>query len=330
MKSQWLQDSIMMTRGVGARREPRVHHLTEALQSSYHYTIGPYSAPVLHVQPGDRVVVETRDAFEGKIKEESDKPSELLTMPYLNPQNGPIIVEGAEKGDVIAVHIEKMSPRGADPHGFCCLIPNFGALTGTDYTALLNEPLPEIVRKIKIDEENVYWSRRHTLPYRPHIGTLSVSPEIDSINALTPDNHGGNMDVPDMGPGSITYLPVRSPGGRLFIGDAHACQGDGEVCGTAVEYASTTTIRVDLIKQWKIDWPRLENADAVMSIGSARPLEDATRIAYRELVRWMAADYGFDQWDAYMLLSQCGKVRLGNFVDPKYTVGAMISKHYLK
>jgi acetamidase/formamidase len=330
MKSQWLQDSIMMTRGVGARREPRVHHLTEALQSSYHYTIGPYSAPVLHVQPGDRVVVETRDAFEGKIKEESDKPSELLTMPYLNPQNGPIIVEGAEKGDVIAVHIEKMSPRGADPHGFCCLIPNFGALTGTDYTALLNEPLPEIVRKIKIDEENVYWSRRHTLPYRPHIGTLSVSPEIDSINALTPDNHGGNMDVPDMGPGSITYLPVRSPGGRLFIGDAHACQGDGEVCGTAVEYASTTTIRVDLIKQWQIDWPRLENADAVMSIGSARPLEDATRIAYRELVRWMAADYGFDQWDAYMLLSQCGKVRLGNFVDPKYTVGAMISKHYLK
>ncbi len=330
MKSQWLQDSIMMTRGVGARREPRVHHLTEALQSSYHYTIGPYSAPVLHVQPGDRVVVETRDAFEGKIKEESDKPSELLTMPYLNPQNGPLIVEGAEKGDVIAVHIEKMSPRGADPHGFCCLIPNFGALTGTDYTALLNEPLPEIVRKIKIDEENVYWSRRHTLPYRPHIGTLSVSPEIDSINALTPDNHGGNMDVPDMGPGSITYLPVRSPGGRLFIGDAHACQGDGEVCGTAVEYASTTTIRVDLIKQWQIDWPRLENADAVMSIGSARPLEDATRIAYRELVRWMAADYGFDQWDAYMLLSQCGKVRLGNFVDPKYTVGAMISKHYLK
>lgn len=330
MKSQWLQDSIMMTRGVGAQREPRVHYLTEALQSSYHYTIGPYSAPVLHVQPGDRVVVETRDAFEGKIKEESDKPSELLTMPYLNPQNGPIIVEGAEKGDVIAVHIEKMSPRGADPHGFCCLIPNFGALTGTDYTALLNEPLPEIVRKIKIDEENVYWSRRHTLPYRPHIGTLSVSPEIDSINALTPDNHGGNMDVPDMGPGSITYLPVRSPGGRLFIGDAHACQGDGEVCGTAVEYASTTTIRVDLIKQWKIDWPRLENADAVMSIGSARPLEDATRIAYRELVRWMAADYGFDQWDAYMLLSQCGKVRLGNFVDPKYTVGAMISKHYLK
>ncbi|MDR5773680.1 acetamidase/formamidase family protein [Caballeronia sp. LP006] len=327
---KWLEDSIMMKRGVGASREPVEHHLTEELQQTFHYTIGPYSQPVLHVKPGDRIVVETRDAFEGKIKEETDKPSELLTVPFLNPQNGPVMIEGAEKGDVVAVYIEKMSPRGDDPHGFCCMIPNFGGLTGTDYTALLNEPLPEIVRKIKIDEENVYWSKRNTLPYKPHIGTLSLSPEIDSINSLTPDSHGGNMDVPDMGPGSITYLPVRSPGGRLFIGDAHACQGDGEVCGTAVEYRSTTTVRVDLIKGWKIDWPRLENEDALMSIGSARPLEDATRIAYRELVLWMAAEYGFDKWDAYMMLSQVGKVRLGNFVDPKYTVGAMVAKRYLK
>ncbi|GJG99829.1 MULTISPECIES: acetamidase/formamidase family protein [Paraburkholderia] len=327
---KWLEESIMMKRGVGADREPVEHHLTEELQKTFHYTIGPYSTPVLHVKPGDRVVVDTRDAFEGKIKNETDKPSEVLTVPFLNPQNGPIMIEGAEKGDVVAVYIEKMAPRGDDPHGFCCMIPNFGGLTGTDYTALLNEPLPEVVRKIRIDEENVYWSKRNTLPYKPHIGTLSLSPELDSINSLTPDSHGGNMDVPDMGPGSITYLPVRSPGGRLFIGDAHACQGDGEVCGTAVEYQSTTTVRVDLIKKWKIDWPRLENEDALMSIGSARPLEDATRIAYRELVLWMAAEYGFDKWDAYMMLSQVGKVRLGNFVDPKYTVGAMVAKHYLK
>ena len=327
---KWLEESIMMKRGVGADREPVEHHLTEELQKTFHYTIGPYSESVLHVKPGDRVVVDTRDAFEGKIKNETDKPSEVLKVPFLNPQNGPIMIEGAEKGDVVAVYIEKMTPRGDDPHGFCCMIPNFGGLTGTDYTALLNEPLPEVVRKIKIDEENVYWSKRNTLPYKPHIGTLSLSPELDSINSLTPDSHGGNMDVPDMGPGSITYLPVRSPGGRLFIGDAHACQGDGEVCGTAVEYQSTTTVRVDLIKKWKIDWPRLENEDALMSIGSARPLEDATRIAYRELVLWMAAEYGFDKWDAYMMLSQVGKVRLGNFVDPKYTVGAMVAKHYLK
>jgi acetamidase/formamidase len=251
-------------------------------------------------------------------------------MPFVNPQNGPIMVEGAEKGDVVAVYIESMAPRGPNPRGTCAMIPQFGAMSGTSMTALLADSLPEIVRKIDLDEKGVYWSKRVTLPYCPHIGTLSCSPEIDSINTLTPDSHGGNMDLPDMGPGSITYLPVRTAGARLFIGDAHACQGDGEVCGTAVEYASTTTIHVDLIKGWQLEWPRLENESLIMAIGSARPLEDATRIAYKELILWMEAEYGYDRWDAYMMLSQCGKVRLGNFVDPKYTVGAGISKNYLK
>jgi acetamidase/formamidase len=327
--TKWLKKSIMATRGEGRRRKPITHHLTEKVQGTYHYTMGPYSDPVMEIAPGDRVVVETRDAFEGKIKKETDKPTKLLKMPFLNPQNGPIMIEGAEKGDALAVHIESMVPRGPNPRGTCCMIPEFGALTGTYYTATLNDPLPEVVRKVDLDSKWVYWSKRVKLPYRPHIGTLSCSPEIDSINSLTPDNHGGNMDLPDMGPGSITYLPVRSPGARLFIGDAHACQGDGEVCGVAVEYPTTTTIRVDLIKGWSIEWPRLEKEEFIMTIGSTRPLEDATRIAYRELVRWMAADYGFDKWDAYMMLSQCGLVRLGNFVDPKYTVGASIRKKFL-
>jgi amidase len=325
----WLKQSIMHTRGVARGEVGETHELTEARQGTFHYTIGPYSAPVLSIAPGDRVIVQTRDAFDGKILTEQDLPSQKLRVPFLNPQSGPIMIDGAEKGDVVAVYIESMLPRGDNPRGTCCLIPRFGALTGTEYTATLNEPLPEITRKIDVDEEGVYWSKRVTLPYKPHIGTLSLSPEIDSINSLTPDNHGGNMDVPDMGPGSITYLPVRSAGARLFIGDAHACQGDGEVCGTAVEFSSTTTIHVDLIKGWHIEWPRLETDALLMSIGSARPLEDATRIAYNELVRWMESEYGFDRWDAYMMLSQCGQVRLGNFVDPKYSVGAAISKKYL-
>jgi amidase len=327
--SNWLKASIMYTKGVANGKTGTTHELTEAKQGRYHYTMGPYSDPVLQIKPGDRVVVETRDAFEGAIKTEKDLPTKKLRMPFLNPQNGPIMIEGAVKGDVLAVYIDSMAPRGTNPLGTCCMIPEFGALTGTYYTATLNDPLPEVVRKINVDEKWVYWSDRVTLPYKPHIGTLSCSPEIDSINSLTPDNHGGNMDLPDMGPGSITYLPVRSPGARLFIGDAHACQGDGEVCGVAVEYPTVTTIHVELIKGWAIEWPRLENEEVIMTIGSARPLEDATRIAYRELVLWMAKDYGFDKWDAYMMLSQCGRVRLGNFVDPKYTVGAAISKKYL-
>lgn len=325
----WLSDSIMATRGLAGNKTGATHQLGEAEQGEYHFTMGPYSEPVLRVTPGDRIVVETRDAFGGAIKTEQDLPSQKLRMPFVNPQNGPIMIEGAEPGDAVAVHIESIKPRGPNPRGTCALIPFFGGLSNTSLTATLNEPLPEIVRKIDVEEEGVYWSKRVTLPYRPHIGTLSTSPEIDSISSLVPDSHGGNMDLPDMGPGSITYLPVRTEGARLFIGDAHACQGDGEICGTAVEFSSTTTIRVDLIKGWTIEWPRLENDKMIMAIGSTRPLEDATRIAYAELVMWMEKEYGYDRWDAYMMLSQCGRVRLGNVVDPKYTVGAGIDKQYL-
>ena len=243
----WLKSSIMAARGVARGAVGQTHELTEAKQGTFHYTIGPYTTPVMTIRPGDRVVVQTRDAFDGKVRTPQDLPSRVLQLPFANPQNGPIMIDGAEKGDTLAVYIESMAPRGENPRGTCAMIPQFGALSGTSLTALLADSLPEIVRKIDVDEEGVYWSPRVTLPYKPHIGTLSCSPEIDSINTLTPDAHGGNMDLPDMGPGSITYLPVRVPGARLFIGDAHACQGDGEVCGTAVEYPSTTTIHVDLI-----------------------------------------------------------------------------------
>jgi len=110
----WLKQSIMRTRGLAKGRTPTLHHLSEAMQGSFHYTIGPYSQPVLQVQAGDRIVVDTRDAFEGKVKTEQDLPSKVLTMPFVNPQNGPIMVEGAEKGDVLAVYIESMAPRGVD------------------------------------------------------------------------------------------------------------------------------------------------------------------------------------------------------------------------
>ena len=119
----WIKKSIMATKGVGKNASGKTHNLTEKVQGNYHYTMGPYSKPVMHIKPGDIVVVETRDAFEGKIQKETDKPTEKLEMPFLNPQNGPIMIEGAEKGDAVAVYIESMVPRGENPRGTCCMIP---------------------------------------------------------------------------------------------------------------------------------------------------------------------------------------------------------------
>lgn len=326
----WLQNSIMAKRAVAKGKVTSTHSMTEADQGKYHYVYGPYVEPVLRVDPGAEVSVETHDAFEGAIKSESDIPSQILNFPYLNPQNGPIYVNGAEKGDCLAVYIKEVRPRGPQPSGTTCLIPEFGGLVGTGDTAILNAPLPERVKKVHIDAvKGVTWNDKITIPYEPFIGTIGTSPEIEAISALQPDYYGGNMDLPDVAPGAVVYLPVNTPGALLYLGDCHANQGDGELCGVAIEHPTVTTVQVDLIKNWNFKWVRLENEKVIMTIGSGRPMEDAARIAYRELVRWMAADYRFTELDAYMLLTQVGRARLGNMVDPKYTIGASILKSYL-
>lgn len=322
----WLKKSIMVKRGVAKGKPGNKHTITEKEQGEYHYVYGPYANPVIHVEPGAVITVETHDAFEGKIKKTTDKPSKILNFPYLNPQNGPIYVEGAKKGDTLAVFIKSIKPRGKQPVGTTCLIPDFGGLVGTADTAMLNSPLPEKVKKLVIDKKGVHWSKKLTLPYEPFIGTIGTSPEIEAITSLQPDYYGGNMDVPDVATDTVIYLPINKDGAYLYLGDCHAAQGDGELCGVAIEHPTTTTIQVDLIKKWTISNPRLENDRFYMSIGSGRPMEDATRRAYKDLINWMVSDWGYDKLEAYFLLTQCGRVRLGNMVDPKYSIGASISK----
>lgn len=325
----WIETSIMGRKGVAKGATKAEHSITIEDQKTFHYVYGPYADPVLEVDPGAVVTVETHDAFEGKVVTEDDKPSAVLEFPFLNPQSGPIHVRGAEKGDALAVRIVSITPRGPQPVGTTCLIPEFGGLVSTGQTAMLNAPLPEIVKKIVVDEAGVHWSDTLTLPYEPFIGTIGTAPQIEAISSLQPDYYGGNMDLPDMAPGAIVYLPVNTPGGYLYVGDCHAIQGDGELCGVALEIPATVVLHIDLVKGHGNAWPQLETEDAMMFIGSARPLEDASRIAYRELVRWVAAQTGQSEEEAYMLLTMCGKVRLGNMVDPKYSVGASILKKYL-
>jgi acetamidase/formamidase len=137
------------------------------------------------------------------------------------------------------------------------------------------------------------------------------------------------MDAADICPGNTVHLPVNVKGALLFIGDGHAAQGDGEVCGVAAEVPTTGTITVDVIKGRAISTPRVVSEDFLMSIGSARPMEDAVRIAFFDLVTWLASDYGFDRLAAYQLCSQVAHVRLANMVDILYSVVAKFPKRYL-
>lgn len=325
----WIASSHMARRGVAGGKPNDCHRLTEADQGTFHYVYGPYSAPVMRVRPGDVIEVETLDAFGGAVKTESDLPSQVLNMPYVNPQNGPIAIEGAEKGDVLCVHLHSILPRGPQPAGTTALIPEFGGLVATPQTAMLNKPIPERVKKMEVTPDGVRFSDKITLPYEPFVGTIGVSPEIEAVSSLQPDYWGGNMDLPDAAPGAVLYFPVQREGAHLFIGDCHGRQGDGELCGVAVEMPATVVFQVDLIKNWAIPGVRLETEDSVMAIGSARPMEDAARMAYRDLIRWMVEDYGFEESEAYFLCTQAGRVRVGNMVDPKYTLGASMRKAWL-
>ena len=325
----WLEQSYMSRKAVARGKAGATHLLNKDVQGDYHYVYGPYVDPVLSIAPGDIVVVETEDAFGGAIETVDDLPSEKLTMPFVNPQCGPIAVEGAEIGDVLCVYIHSVLPRGPQPVGTSALIPEFGGLVSNASTPMLNPPLPERVMKYEVTEQGVKFNDRITLPFEPFIGTLGVSPQIEAVSSLQPDYWGGNMDLPDVAPDAIVYFPVLHDEAYMYLGDCHGRQGDGELCGVAVEIPSTTTVQVDLIKNWQIAWPRLENENFIMTIGSARPMEDAARISYRELTRWLVSDYGFEELEAYFLLTQAGRLRVGNMVDPKYTLGASILKEYL-
>jgi acetamidase/formamidase len=164
----------------------------------------------------------------------------------------------------------------------------------------------------------------------PMHGTVGVAPAgLEVRSALVPDAHGGNLDTPEMRTGVTCYLGVNVPGALFSLGDGHARQGEGETCGVAVECAMDTVIAIELIKGRPTPWPRLESDTHIMTAGSARPLEDAFRIAQLDLVQWIAADYGLSELDAYQLVSQGVESPLANVCDTNYTSVAKMRKEWL-
>jgi acetamidase/formamidase len=161
-------------------------------------------------------------------------------------------------------------------------------------------------------------------------GTVGDAPaNLEARSALVPGAHGGNMDTPEMRAGTTCYLGVNVEGALFSIGDGHYRQGEGETCGVAVEGAMETTLIVDLIKGHQTPWPRLEDDTSIMSTGSARPLEDAFRIAHGDLVLWLVEEFGMDKLDAYQLVTQISESPVANVCDPNYTFVAKARKQYL-
>lgn len=300
----------------------------------YAWTFGG-AEPVARTRPGAVLEVFTEDCFAGKVQSEKDLVSEVCQFPFLNPQTGPFYVEGAEPGDTLAVHFVSIEP--ARDWAVSTTVPLFGALTATHSTAMLHDPLPEIVWIWRLDRHARtcrFQSRRGNyavdLPMEPMHGTLGVAPaNLEVRSALVPDSFGGNMDTPELKAGVTCYLGVNVEGALVSLGDGHARQGEGEACGVAVEAAMESVIVVDLIKGQRCAWPRIESDSHLMTTGSARPLEDAFRIAQAEMVTWVSADFGLDVLDAYQLVTQAVEAPIANVVDTNYTCIAKMAKRWL-
>ena len=301
----------------------------EAGEDTVRYAFGG-ADPVLRVRPGTVLELTTEDCYGGRVRGVDDLPSRVCEFPYLNPVTGPVHVEGARPGDLLAVHVVDVRPRR--DWAVSSTFPHFGALTTTQATAMLHPALEERVWVYDVDVERGvvrYRARRSDfeveLPLDCMHGTVGVAPAAgEVVMSITPAAHGGNMDTPELRAGTTLYLPVNVEGAQLAIGDGHCRQGEGEVCGTAVEAAMETVVVVDVVPGAAPAWPRLESDGFLMSTGSARPLEDAYRISQRDLVGWTGGLLDLEELDALQLVSQAGLAPAGNVVDTNYTMVAKL------
>ena len=289
------------------------------------YTLGPQHAPILSVVPGTRVRIETELNIGDVLHEDEDLFSaEMVVPPYLNPANGPIEILGATSEHVVVCEIEEIEVLSP---GVTALVPR-------------NTPFPDWLRErefgvhanvVRIGDGVIQWPGGLELPVEPMVGVIGTAPLLDAISTVDNGPHGGNLDVQEITAGCRVLLPVAVDGALFALGDCHARQGDGELCGLgAIECRTHTTVRLDLApRPPEMRWPRLENATHLCAVACARPLEDAFRLAVRELVAWMVADYGFSTEGAVLLLGQVAEARATQIVNPKYTYIVKIAKRWL-
>jgi acetamidase/formamidase len=249
---------------------------------------------------------------------------------------GPIYVEGATTGDMLRIEIVKVRPN----HALAAsqVYSDFGGLATDTRVRLLNDPIParryvwrlDTTRMVGVTEMPKSRVKRMEIDLQPMLGRIAVAPRGEEAFAgLWPGDFGGNMDAQEVREGTTVYLPIFHDGAYFYFGDGHARQGHGEVAGTGLETSMDVVLRIDVVKGRTIDWPRLEDKDHIMVVGSGRPLIDAFRLAHVELVEWLEQEYGFDRLDAYTLVGQVGESTVANIVDPAYSVVAKIRKRYL-
>lgn len=280
------------------------------------------------IVPGEDVIIECEIAYNGGLVTSLDSVlrPEDFKYPFFNPLTGPIEVKGAKAGQMLCIEIKSME---LDEFGLTGLAADSGLFQEWIFQ---RQPQFERYKPVRVSDGVIHWDEHRKIPIAPMAGVIGVAPAYGSILSLDNGEHGGNIDVQEMGPGCTVYLPVNVDGAYLYIGDCHARQGDGEVCGMgAIDIGARIKLSVEIRdRPARMTWPRFENDTHIGTVGLGRPLEDAMRVAYREMIYWLADEYNFSEADAYMLLSTIAEGRATQIMNPKSTFICKVEKSIIR
>jgi acetamidase/formamidase len=281
--------------------------------------------PVVRVAPGTTLEFECNDASGGQLTRTSAL-TDIASLDFgrINPVTGPVHVEGAGPGDALKVTIQEFTPSG---FGWTANIPGFGLLADQ-----FREPALHLWSYDVAGKEPALFSSNARVPLKPFAGTIGLAPAEPGLHSVVPPRRvGGNLDIRDLAAGTVLYLPVEVEGALFSVGDTHAVQGDGEVCGTAIESPMSVALTFEVEKGANLKTPRFTTAGPVtrhlddkgyeVTTGVGPDLMQGARSAVMQMIDLLSARYGLAPVDAYMLCSVCADLRISEIVDmPNWVV----------
>ncbi len=274
---------------------------------------GTQYPPVFYVKPGETFEVETYDCLSNI---EEFKRIIATAKPQVANVTGPICIEKARRGGVLKVQIEAL--KFSSTHGTIVAVPGKGAF---------GENIPEFRAKVvQIEANTIRFNDKIRVPVVPMLGKVGVAPAGDPIPTSTPGPHGANMDNKQIGPGAAVYLPIFHDGAYLGIGDMHAAMGDGESILSAVEVEGEAIVRCELVEGLSLTHPLVETPTEVMTVGTGKSLDEASRVALHNLAELLAKRLNLDYVEAAMIISIAGDLRVCQIVNPLVSVRVALPK----
>ncbi len=280
------------------------------------YAFSAEDEPVLYVEPGETVRIETYDCYQGHLLPEGNTFADHDRR-YGNPATGPVYVNGAEPGDMLSIRIEKIE---LGPVGILDVGPGSGALRG-----IFDEP---VINRLSVSEGTIDY-KGVRVPVRKMIGVIGVAPAGGPVSTMTPMDHGGNMDCNRVEEGATLYLPVSVPGALLSTGDFHAIMGDGEVANCGLEIEGHAVLTLNVVKAPGLSFPMIENEAQWITLAFGDTLDETAEKASRQMFDFLTQKQEIAQDDAAMLIDMAGELMVCQIVNPKKTMRMEVPKELI-